>query len=146
MNLNRAKTFAIAIATAGALMLVPSAASAAQLSGKTNQPGQSITLKTRADGSVKFAQITWKTKCRNGAKPIGTTTFRNPQRSTPTGFKTGGKDVDKKGKYTYIFRSNITGNAKGSGFAGIFKSRVKVERKGEGITTCKTGKIRWSAS
>ncbi len=143
MNSIRAK--ALGVATAGALLLLPGVASAATLTGGTSQAGQSIELRTTGDGSVKYARITWETKCKNGARPTGTTTFRNLDRSSPTSFHSGGQDVDKQGKLKLTFRSTIDGEAKAVGFKGTFKSKVKIEKKGETVTTCKTGRIRWSA-
>jgi hypothetical protein len=143
MKLNRAKV--LGVVTAGALLLLPGAASAASLSGNTSQPGQSITLKIAADGSVKSAHLTWETKCKGGTTATGSTTFRKLKRSTPTGFSSSGKDVDKKGKLKLTFRSQIDGDATGTGFKGTFKSKVKVEKKGKTVNRCKTGLIRWSA-
>jgi hypothetical protein len=144
MKLNRAKV--LGVVTAGALLLLPGAASAASLSGNTSQPGQSITLKIAADGSVKSAHLTWETKCKGGTTATGSTTFRKLKRSTPTGFSSSGKDVDKKGKLKLTFRSQIDGDATGTGFKGTFKSKVKVEKKGKTVNRCNTRKIRWSAS
>ena len=143
MNLNRAKTFAIA--SASALFLLTGTASAAILSGGTDQPGQGITLKTRGDGSVKSAEITWKANCNTGQKPTGSTRYTF-KRSSPQGFRAGGKQVKKKKNATYTYRTSIEADAKGAGYSGTFKLKLKAVSRGKTFARCKTGKIRWSAS
>ena len=143
MNLNRAKTFAIA--TAASLLVFTGSASAAVLSGGTSQPGKGITLKTRGDGSIKFVEITWKTTCNNGGSASGTTTYRNVD-ATPQGFRASGTDVQKKKKVTYKFRSSIDADATNAGYKGTFELKLKAIQKGKTFARCKTGKVRWSAS
>lgn len=145
MNLNRAKTFAIA--TSGALLLLPGAASAANLKGDTSQPGKKVIVKTGDDTEVDYAKITWNAGCRYGGEVNGKSTFMTPfDRASANGFRTAGKDELKDGRYDVSLRVTIEGERKKFGYKGTFKASARYEKNGKYVTTCKSGKVRWIAS
>ena len=145
MKLNRA-TIA-GITCAGAMLLLPGAASAEALKGGTSQPGKRVTVRTGADGVVDFAKITWTATCRYGGEVRGRTRFGTPfDRASAAGFRSSGNDTLKDGKYDVKLRATIEGEAKGAGYRGTFKASLRYSKHGKYVTTCKTRKVRWAAS
>jgi hypothetical protein len=126
-------------------MLLPAVAGAANLKGETSQAGKRIGLRTADDGSVNFARISWKASCRYGGKLTATSRFAGFDRSSPAGFRASARDKTRNGKYKVDLRVRLEGAAKGSGYTGTFKASARYTKHGKYVSTCKTGKVRWSA-
>jgi hypothetical protein len=127
------------------MLLLPAIADAANLKGETSQAGKRIGLRTADDGSVDFARISWKASCRFGGAVSATSRFATFDRSSPAGFRAAARDKTKDGRYKVDVRVRLEGAVKGTGYAGTFKASARYTKHGKYVSTCRTGKVRWSA-
>lgn len=140
---------ALTLTTATCLLTaaVPASASAATaFRGKTSQ-GRLASVVTEADGKPKRVRIEWKAPCATGATYTTTTRFVAPFDSAKPGtFSDGGTFHARIPGYRVTFTTFARGilGADGS-WAGTFRVKAVVSKKGKAVDTCRLKKVAWSA-
>lgn len=141
----RAERAMVAICVCGGLMVGFAApASAAKFEGTTTQ-GESIRLTTNASDVAIKANYGWMMDCRNGGSITdGTRSSNFP--TTVRGFKSRGRyEADYPRDFTANIKVALDGDrVSDTRFKGSFSLTAKVFKKGETVTKCKTGRVRYT--
>jgi pyruvate carboxylase len=143
-------TRTVLTATAAACLLaaaVPAPASAASaFRGKTSQ-GRLASVVTAADGTPKRVRIGWKAPCATGATYSTITRFVAPfDMAQPGKFSDGGSFRARIPGYSVRFTAFAAGSLQPGGtWAGTFRVKAVVSRKGKRVDTCRLKRVSWSA-
>jgi hypothetical protein len=139
----------ILVAVVMATLLAPAVSEAALWRGKTKQ-GQSVSVRTGADGVVNRVRIGFVASCNDGKG------FERGVRFLPPLDVTSTNVVQDEGVIKWTFtksrerakgRTSIDGGLRTSGrWTGNFRLRVKIRKNGRVIATCRTGRVGWRAS
>lgn len=130
---------------AGLMVGFATPASAAKFDGSTTQ-GERIQVTTNASDVAVKANYAWLMDCKNGGSVTGGTRSSNFP-ANPRGFRSGGSYVaDYPRNFTVKIKVDLDGDrVSETRFKGSFSLRGKVFKKGEAVTKCKTGKVRYTA-
>lgn len=140
-----------ALVVAGLLCaLVPAAAQAEQLRGQTSQKDKRITIRTNAGGKPTKIEIIWRAPCRYGGRLEDFTRFFGRfDEANAKAFQDSGsnavyfEDVDLKARFSATIKGRATGDG---GFGGTFRLTAKLTRDGDYFSTCRTGRVTWTAT
>jgi hypothetical protein len=144
----RLKLTAATCAAATSLLLVPVAADAAKWRGETRQ-GRLAEVRTGSDGIVDRARIRYRARCGDGKTLTSGVIFLAPlDHTTATEFRDAGRFTFKiRGGERARARVSVNGGLRTSGrWTGNFRIRVRITRKGNFVTSCRTGRVGWKAS
>jgi hypothetical protein len=125
----------------------PAPASAATaFRGKTSQ-GRLASVVTEADGTPRRVRIGWKAPCRTGATYTTVTRFVAPfDMAQPGRFSDGGTFRARIPGYRVRFTGFADGSLRPDGtWAGTFRIKAIVTRKGRRVDTCRLENVTWSA-
>ena len=137
------RPLALALAT---LLVVPAVADAETWRGKTGQ-GRAVSVRTGDDDRVDRVRVSWKATCEKGSY-MSRTVFRRPfDVSEAAEFEDAGTyRVDVQGGYRARHTVFVRGTLAADGsWAGSFRVRTRVTRRGRFVDSCRLRRVRWTA-
>ena len=141
------KLVAVAVAVAGAvLLLAPATSQAGKWRGKTEQ-GKRVVVAT-SGGKVNRVTVRYLARCGDGEVLRSGTTFR------PTFKISARKRFEDGGSYSFGLgngeraraRVYVRGRRASGRWSGDYRVRIRVTKDGSFVTWCRLGKTGWTAT
>jgi hypothetical protein len=137
----------VALAACAALVL-PAAADAKTLRGKTSQ-GHRVTLTLGADGVPTKLVIRWTGPCKKSKVPARSTSNFIPKFDVATTDTLQDKDTRRtryKGGLRVRNSAQLAGQRSGESWSGTFSQRRLFSRRGKVFDVCEAKGVTWSVS